>query len=108
MLSMLLQPFVENSIKYGHSKEHLRLALSIKILKKENQLVFIIKNDGKSLEKKLDDIKNNGIGLKNIIERLKTLYADNYTFDMYNDVEGVITKISIPYKIAEYKLINNV
>jgi LytS/YehU family sensor histidine kinase len=104
--SMLLQPIVENSIKYGYSKNHLQLVLSIKIFKKEEQLIFIIENDGKPLEETLNNLRNNGTGLKNIIERLKTLYADNYTFDMYNDVEGVTTKISIPYKIAEYELVS--
>jgi LytS/YehU family sensor histidine kinase len=105
--SMILQPIVENSIKYGYSKNSIKLIVSIKIFKQEKKVVFIIQNNGKTLDQSFEVLIKKGLGIKNAIERLKTLYNNNYEFNLYNSEFGVTTKISIPYNIAEFKLIKN-
>jgi len=103
--SMMLQPIVENSIKHGFSKNNIKLVVSITIFKEEDNIIFIIHNNGKILDLSLDDLILKGLGIKNAIERLKTLYTNDYSFKFYNSKVGVTTKIVIPYRIAEFKLI---
>jgi sensor histidine kinase YesM len=105
--SMLLQPIVENSIKHGYSKNNIKLVVSIKIFKQDKNVLFIIQNNGKTLDQPYEVLIKKGLGIKNTIERLKTLYDNNYEFSLNNSKFGVSTKISIPYNIAEFKLIKN-
>ena len=69
---MIIQPLIQNSIKHGYSAEHTDLEIKINIYKKKNNLVLEIENNGKILDK--NKKRNEGIGIKNSIERLKTLY----------------------------------
>ena len=107
MPAMLLQPIIENAIKHGYSKKNLTLIISVNIYKLGRTIVFSIKNNGMPLKIPLKKLINNGRGIKNVIERLKTLYRENYKFEMYNSEFGVTTKITIPYKAAEYKLMKH-
>lgn len=93
--SLLLQPIIENSIKYGYSYNHTKLTITLNIFKHKDNLVIKIDNDGEPL--KNGNLKY-GTGLKNTINRLKTLYEKNYTFSIKNKVNatGVETIIKIP------------
>lgn len=104
--NMLLQPIVENSIKHGYTLGKTVFTIEVSILKKQNSLIFTIKNNGKPLTNPLDKIVEEGTGITNIIERLKILYNTNYSFNVFNNELGVTTEISIPYKIAKYTLLN--
>jgi len=103
--SMIIQPLVENSIKHGYSVNHTILNIDIKIFKKEKNLIIIILNNGKAVEINFNELQRKGTGIKNTIERLQTLYNKRFEFKIENlpNDEGVITKISIPYKLSEAK-----
>ncbi|GAA3574204.1 sensor histidine kinase [Snuella lapsa] len=97
--SLILQPLVENSFKYGFSSEIKKLNITIKI-HSHDTLVFIeVLNNGAPL---VEDFRY-GNGLKNTVARLKTLYAENYSFSIQNITEkkGVISKIIIPLQRTE-------
>jgi len=104
--NMLIQPIIENSFKHGYSFNHTNLEIEMNIYKKDEQLIIEIKNDGKSFETSISQLKIRGVGLKNTINRLKTLYGKNYKFSMTNNEnnKGVITQIIIPFELAEAKL----
>jgi len=104
--NMLIQPIIENSFKHGYSFNHTNLEIELNIYKKDEQLIIEIKNDGKSFETSIAQLKIRGVGLKNTINRLKTLYGKNYKFSMTNNEnnKGVITQIIIPFELAEAKL----
>ena len=104
--NMLIQPIIENSFKHGYSFNHTNLEIELNIYKKDEQLIIEIKNDGKSFETSISQLKIRGVGLKNTINRLKTLYGKNYKFSMTNNEnnKGVITQIIIPFELAEAKL----
>lgn len=104
--NMLIQPIIENSFKHGYSYNHTNLEIELNIYKKEGQLIIEIKNNGKSFETSISQLKIRGVGLKNTINRLKTLYGNNYKFSMANNGnnKGVITQIIIPFELAEAKL----
>ena len=63
--------------------------------KKNRKIVIRISNNGTPLEKG-EIIYNHG--LNNIVQRLKLLHKDNYSFTMTNigENEGVLTKIILP------------
>lgn len=103
--SMLLQPIIENSIKHGYSKNNIQLKVLIHIFKEGENLVCIIQNNGKPLEHSFDGSVHKGLGIKNTIERLKALYINNYSFEFYNNDNGVTTRIKIPYQLAEATLL---
>ena len=62
--------------------------------------------DEETLEKLREDIKNphesSGIGLANIVQRLKLFYGDDYTISADSHVDkGTIIRISVPDHMRE-------
>lgn len=96
--SFILQPIIENSIKYGYSQNHVNLNINLTVRKINNHLSITICNNGKALDKKYSKIKK-GFGINSTVERLETLFNNNFSFKMYNkkNDSGVITTIIIPY-----------
>ena len=97
--NMLLQPIIENSIKHGMISKK-PLIVNLKVFKTGNKLNVKVSNDGNFIKGKLSDLMEKGTGLRNIIDRLKTLYDSNFTYNMTNTTNGVLTKISIPIKLS--------
>ncbi|MEM7486140.1 MAG: histidine kinase [Bacteroidota bacterium] len=89
---MIIQLLIENATKHGISnlKKGGRIVLSL--TKEEDQLIIEVRNTGK-----LQIGKNTTqLGLKNIRQRLKLLYAENASFNL-NEVAGeVVAHIKIP------------
>ena len=90
---MLLQPIVENALRHGTDGEG-RVDLSIEALWKRDEVVFRIGDHGAT-----NGVRNffsgRGTGLKNVNNRLKTLY--NSTVQIVPNVPtGVIVSFSIP------------
>ncbi len=98
---LLLQPIVENSIKHGYSSTILSIEIIIKIFKEKNFLKIEIKNNGEKLTKNFNYIDSEGTGVRNLVERLKALYPENYHFEMKNVKNGVVTEIKIPFKTIQ-------
>lgn len=96
--SLLLQPIIENSIKHGYDYDTTDLEVILAIEKNNDRILISISNNGKILD---DDFKltQKNIGIKNTLERLKTIYDNDFQFYMKNkkDKNGIITHISIPY-----------
>lgn len=92
---LILQPIIENSIKHGFSYYHDSLKVVIKIKNESNNLIVEIENNGKKLA---NDHLNLGNGLKNIIERLTTIYEETFFFEIKNSFlkSGVIVTLKIP------------
>jgi len=97
--SLLIQPIIENSIKYGYSSDHTDLLIKINVFKTNKKLIIQIDNNGKALEK--DQKINLGTGIRNIKERLETLYGPdyNFSFSSLDHNKGVVTIIKIPFQI---------
>ena len=113
--SLLLQTFIENTIKHGFSFQDLfTILLSIKKVKTENSdyIQICIEDNGpgfseeilSKLNQKQSLITEDGhhIEITNTIERLNLLYPNDYTITFENNEEGG-TKILllIPYKIID-------
>lgn len=93
---LLLQPFVENSIKHGFSLENDTLKVDILLSENENQLSIVIANNGTPL-KNTETILY-GTGLSNVLSRLETIYESNFHFEIKNNSKsnGVVVQIVIP------------
>ncbi len=96
--AMLLQPVIENSIKHGYSYEHTDLNILVSVYEEDKMLVVKVENDGAPVSKTHAELMQKGVGLKNIDDRLRNLYKDNYFFEIRNkkDGSGVETIIKVP------------
>ena len=95
---MLIQPILENSIKHGYSYNSTELKIVLRIFRVGMYLQIEVENDGQPLQQPFDDLIVTGMGIKNIQERLETLYKDDFSFDVRNVYQnkGVKTRIKLP------------
>lgn len=98
--SMLLQPLVENAIKYAIAKQVEGGKLVIGAERRDGRLVLSVVDNGPGCP---DFDKANGqgcgVGLKNTRERLRVLYGEAQSVDVRNGREGgVHVTLSIPYE----------
>ncbi len=115
---LILQPLVENALYHGilpkESKERIG-EIVIEIKKEQNELVFVISDDGIGMdEDKLQNIYNemntkksggyNHIGLNNVNERLK-LYFGSECRLVINSKTGVGTSVMFKIKLTD-KILN--
>jgi two-component system, LytTR family, sensor kinase len=93
---LILQPIVENSIKHGFSYNHDKIEVCIKVEKHKSYIIFEVENNGKLLEN--DDV-HFGNGLKNVIERVHTVYKDDCSFKINNTKnKTVLVTLKLPQK----------
>ncbi|WP_246096341.1 sensor histidine kinase [Paenibacillus sinopodophylli] len=105
MPSMLLQPIVENCIKYGTDAETGHCNISINAAITGNRLVIAVRDQGPGLFEDWRDkekaaftiAESTGIGLHSIDERLKLLYGMGYGIEMEAAPEtGTIVHLTLP------------
>ncbi len=75
---LILQPLVENAIRHGVSRLTRPGRVRIRACRKAERLEFEIHNDGP-----VDPVKSRpeGLGLRNIRDRLRALYQEDYIFE---------------------------
>ncbi|MER2061018.1 MAG: histidine kinase, partial [Niallia sp.] len=113
---MILQPIIENCFKHGFSDmENARI--SICSYRKKEQLIFIVQDNGRGIDKgKLEDIRRGlyrretikegkereSIGLKNIYDRLQLYFGEEATLiiDSVENKEFTVM-ICIPISLQE-------
>ncbi len=95
---MILQPLVENAIGHGFSRNHAHLHIYIRIFRQGDRLCLEVRDDGQGLQRAADaNVFNLGTGLKNVYERLQSLYGDAFVFTVENSApNGVRNYIEIP------------
>jgi two-component system LytT family sensor kinase len=77
--SMMLQPLVENSIKHGLSSKVEGGTIRIRTRRQASRLHLLVEDDGVGIpEAKLVTLLDSGIGVTNVNERLKVLFANEY------------------------------
>ncbi len=108
---LLIQPMIENSIKYGfHNRE--RLAVEILGYKEGDHLIMICSDDGAGMKPEvLENIRSilaNGInksshmGLYNINRRLQLKYGEGYGIQIDSEYgKGTTLKVTLPVMIME-------
>ena len=115
MPSMILQPIVENAINHGIREMGDKGHINLKVYKDGNKVYISVRDNGKGMTpEEIDMVLNgkwkyveqrgdsNGIGMDNIIARLR-LYAErDDIIDIYSDGLGMGTEvvINIPVETA--------
>lgn len=110
---MILQTYVENSIKHGIRYKEGMGTVQVDIRKNRNALVFEVRDDGIGRKKAAEVSKNStGYGLK-IMENYFSLFNEYNVskikyeiidlYDDHNNATGTMVKISIPLNFS-YKL----
>mgnify|MGYP006278481905 CR=1 FL=1 len=86
--SLILQPLVENAIKYGVAPYSKLGQISIRSALNNGFLELNVCDNGTGLPKNEDDILNRGIGLRNTKERLEQLFGPHHKFELINLHQG--------------------
>ncbi len=110
---LLIQTFVENSIKFGDREEGLSIYVSIlRTVKEEKErLQIVIRDTGVGFRQNVMDELNAGtyksirngyqIGIGNVRQRLSLLYQDGYNLCFSNTESGAEVRIEIPCSCKE-------
>lgn len=98
--ALLLQPIIENAMKYAISECEDGGTLSIASRVIENQLYLEVSDTGPGLEEEPSS-DGRGIGLRNVKDRLETLYGQDQDFILSdNSPTGLKVSITIPLQLA--------
>ncbi len=100
--SLILQPLIENAIKYAvtPSEEGGTLTISAKV--HDRMLILQLSDNGPGLNNGQKAKNGAGVGLKNTRERLQHFYGDRQAFTLApNDPSGVVITINIPFETDE-------
>ncbi len=111
MPKLIIQPIVENSIKYGLEVLTGKCNIKINIIKIKDSIKIIVSDNGpgmkkdfiKKLIKGKIEPKGSGIGFKNIYERLKMLYGKQFSLKIESKLKkGTSVIITIPAWNIDY------
>jgi LytS/YehU family sensor histidine kinase len=95
---LILQPIIENAIKYGNQTAQPPLVIEINTRVEEQTLTIEISNTGKWVDERKKNSENGkrmGTGIENITSRLKFLYPDKHAFSIQKDNAKVTVHIEI-------------
>lgn len=100
--SLLLQPLIENAIKYGIAKVENIGVLKLSAWVHEQQLHIQLCDNGPQAPDNPEKLlASSGVGLRNTYDRLQALYSGKFEFVMkHNEPQGLCVEISIPYETA--------
>ncbi len=100
--SLLLQPLVENAIKYAVAPMEKGGSISLNVKRNDGRLDIVLKDSGpgiKNIEEQNQDQKSSGVGIANTKNRLRELYPDDHKIAINNRQEGGLEiYINIPFE----------
>lgn len=112
IIKFILQPIVENAIQHGIDEKPIGGTIEIKGFTEGDNLVFEVCDNGtgisleklESLNKELEDdiaFHLDGIGLKNVSDRIKIIYGYSYGIKILSSSNGTIVRMILPIKKLE-------
>ncbi|MGA2434792.1 MAG: histidine kinase [Bryobacteraceae bacterium] len=96
--SMLLQPLIENCVKHGLSSKVDGGMVRFRSSLREGRLLLLVEDDGVGIpETKLATMRERGVGVSNVNERLKVLFGADYRIRIESKPgQGTRVEIEIP------------
>ncbi len=100
--ALTLQPLIENSIKHGYNYDHVELEVLISVKAEGQYMVIKVENDGTPVTLSSEELLEKGVGLRNLRDRLRNLYNNNFIFEIRNKTAGedgrggVVTLLKLP------------
>jgi two-component system sensor histidine kinase YesM len=111
MIRFFLQPLVENSVFHGLESKMDAGYVNVCIKSAGDRMEMTVTDNGcgmdaETLENYRDEINNpresGGIGLSNIVQRLRLFYGDDYTITADSEIDkGTVIRISVPDHMRE-------
>ncbi|MFC3122240.1 sensor histidine kinase [Agaribacter flavus] len=101
--SLILQPLVENSIKYAIANSETGGTIKICANIERRYLLLLIEDNGPGVKLNGGSLPSGrGVGIKNTQGRLKELYGEEHTFSITNaQPSGLRIAIQIPYEVSQ-------
>ena len=115
VLKLILQPLVENSIKYGFCEIYEGGQIRIHIYKQDGKLILVVYNSGTPVAREMAEKINalngrplsearklfprnvkNGYGVSNVLTRLRLKYGEEVRFTYRAEADGTTCTIEIP------------
>ncbi|HBE76488.1 MAG TPA: two-component sensor histidine kinase [Firmicutes bacterium] len=106
VVKLVLQPLVENAIYHGIEKKGQPGRIDISISRQNNQLIYIISDDGNGadeaelnglLSRKAGD-NNRGFGIQNVNDRIKLYFGAEFGIQFYSQPgQGTKVIVTQPY-----------
>jgi LytS/YehU family sensor histidine kinase len=90
----LVQPLLENAIKYGQKTSPPPLCIAIEAQLSEGRLLLVVENTGRWVEPRSP--KSTGIGIANLRKRLHLLYGDQAALTFDRTATAVRAQVSLP------------
>lgn len=103
--SMLLQPLIENAVKYAIAKSETGGIIRLEAKVFAGDLLLELSDDGAAILHNLEQLtRSNGVGLTNTRDRLQQLYGDRHacTFSKA-EAGGLKVAIRIPFESEELR-----
>ncbi len=97
--SMLLQPLVENAMKYAIAPRERGGAVTIIAGIEGGGLRLAVVDDGPGLPAAAENANGRGVGLRNTRERLKVLYGDAHALEIADVSPGLRVEMRLPLEI---------
>lgn len=98
---MILQPIIENSMKYAVAENEDGGTVRVKANISGGELQLEVSDTGPGMDSG-DITPSRGIGLHNTLDRLETLYGSQYVFETRNTTpSGLAIRINIPLEIPQ-------
>jgi LytS/YehU family sensor histidine kinase len=98
--SLLLQPLLENALKYAVSSREQGGLVRIEGRTREGLLELAVIDDGPGLRDSHAPGERRGVGLRNTRERLAVLYGENCRFAILNSRPGLRVEMALPLETA--------
>ena len=90
---MILQPVVENAVRHGIASRIEGGVVRISATSSEGRLVLVVEDSGSGLKNE-ENADRQGIGLKNVRDRLKHIYRDDAMLQL-NATERIGTRVTL-------------
>jgi two-component system, LytTR family, sensor kinase len=99
--SLLLQPLIENAVKYAVSPSEQGGTIRVEGRARGNMLELAVADDGPGLNTGAAPGAGRGVGLRNIRERLAVLYEDRHRFATIDNKPGLRIELGLPLEVAK-------
>ncbi|MXY25938.1 MAG: sensor histidine kinase [Acidobacteria bacterium] len=95
--AMVLQPLVENAIKHGIERKVGGGRIAIRSMRRNGHVILEVVDNGAGMVNTEVLGRSDGIGLRNVDERLRTIYGENYHLQLESTPgEGTCARMEIP------------
>jgi LytS/YehU family sensor histidine kinase len=98
--SMLLQPLIENAVKYAVSPSEQGGTIRVEGRARGSMLELAVADDGPGLSAGAAPGSGRGVGLRNTRERLAVLYGDRHRLATLDNKPGLRVELGLPLEMA--------